>query len=651
MAESMTGAGLPDLRGAKTRRGTVVAMAILLAIAIGPRFVYPEADPPQFFCMGTSAGDEGWQHEARNKALWGAFHVPGDDWRTSVVSWPSNALTYVVFSQAGVSTQSLRLAPRVLGVLAVLLIGWAAWVAWGRRAGLVAALAAAMAFPLMAYARVALLEGFMIPVQALLLGLMLAQLGGRRVGFLVGLVVVLNFAVKASAILYLIPMALAWLVMLVVEKRSGRTWGEAIRRLGIPGMVLGIVVGAAVFWFVVVRGQYEDWLFLNFKHFGAGRASGGPLRVVENFIKLPTHSEAVLVAVGPLVLLATIAMVRALAALPAVLRPGLRDEDRTAIRAEAFVAITLAAMVPCLSAYGSSDVAGRRVVCLLPPILLMVAALQRGRGPWQVALANLSVKGRLVVLVLASPMIYVGTRAFYGLLTQGVRSLVTPFVWWEPMVLLKEGRALAMDFGPYFLLTGVGVLACVFWPRRLPLRAVAVVLLVTGLAVQGVWIVDYFQHRTYTMIEACRVMARLVPADTPVLGHAGDAVSWESGFRALFAYPGITYANKDEDRLRGWNAPLAIVYAKSSGFQPGDKVDWDDEAGPKTLSPIFLKNPSSLWRSYTRVVAVWPVDTCDPGSHDPVENRGYYLLLARDGPGEAPVPPPVQDSLPSGKRL
>jgi hypothetical protein len=600
-----------------------IAALVILSVAAEVRWKYPTADPPPFLCMGTAVWDECWQHEARNKALWGVWHLPNDAWRTSVVSWPSNALTYLAFKAEGVSTRSLRLVPRIMGVLTVALLGLAAWLVWGQRAALLAGLAAALAFPLIAYARVALIEGYQLPLQALLLLLMLAQLKSRQVGILVGLTAVLCFAMKASAVLFLVPMAVAWLVVLVMDHRGGHSWLAAIRRLGIPGMLVGTVVGAGAFYLLVVRGQEADWWFLNFQHYGAGRTSGSLAGIVERFVKLPTHSDAVLVAIGPLALMAAIQAVRAIAAIPLDAKTGADARAATAIRAEAFLAVSLVAAVPVLVMHGASDVAGRRALLLVPPMLLLAIGLVSGYGSLPPAFSALSRKGRLLAIALASPLLYVGGRACYAFFTQGARAIVTDTVWWQPLVVGKAAGSLAMDFGPFLVLSVLIVVLCVWRQQRLPLRGMAWMLLIVGLAAQVVFVANYFHHRTYTVIEASRNLGKRVPPGTPVLGHDADHLAWENEIKPIFSYPGITYANRDEASLKAWNAPYAVLSTKYLGFKPGDTLDWTQ------VDPLWEEHATDLWRSYSRIVAVFPLASVEPCAYDPQEDRGCYLLLER----------------------
>jgi hypothetical protein len=421
-----------------------------------------------------------------------------------------------------------------------------------------------------------------------------------------------------------VPMAVAWLVVLVMDHRGGQPWLTAIRRLGIPGILVGTVVGAVAFYLLVVRGQEADWWFLNFQHYGAGRTSGSLGGIIDRFIKLPTHSDAVLVAIGPLALMAAIQAVRAIAAIPLAAKTGADTRVVTAIRAEAFLAMSLVVAVPVLVMHGASDVAGRRALLLVPLILLLAVGLVSGYGSLPPALSALSRKGRLLAIVLASPLLYVGGRACYAFFTQGARAIVTDTVWWQPLVVGKAVGALAMDFGPLLVLAVLIVALCVWRPQRLPLRGAAWTLLIVGLAAQVVFVANYFHHRTSTVIEASRNLGKRVPPSTPVLGHGANHLAWENEIKPIFSYPGIAYANRDDASLKAWNAEYAVLSTKYMGFKPGDTLDWTK------VDPLWQEQATDLWRSYSRIVAVFPLASVEPCAYDPPDDRGCYLLLERE---------------------
>lgn len=626
--QSQTGLDRMDDPGPKVAPGgsrliAAVLIVLILLAGAGLRFVYPEADPMPYFCMGTRAGDEGWQHEARNKFLWGEYHLPNDEWRTSLVTAPSNWLTYLSFRCFGLSTESLRLAPRLLGILTVVLMAITAWTAWGRTAGLSCMLTSTVALPLVAYSRVAMIEGFLLPASVLLLLLTVLQLKGRQLGFLIGLAAALCFAIKASAVLLILPMGFAMLVGVALERASSHSWLRSFQRMGIPGMLLGGLVGGAAYWYLVIRGNEEAWWFLNVKYHGVGRAAGMHLvNLVESWVKLPTHSEAILVVLAPLCLLAMYQGVQVLASLANWRKQISSNSNGRLVNPELFLTIVLLTAVLFLVVQNRQGVSGRRGSVLVPLVILVAHSIYAaGRGnPFR----ELSMRGRLLVFVVASPLLWVGMRSTYALITQGVRALISTHVWYEPLNVIKDPVRLAMDFGPFMVIAGLIVI--VWLVRPVSLSPIVVrVCLATAILLQVVFFGDYARHRTYTVVTASRELGRLLPPGTVVLGNCADCLSWENRIKPIFTRYGITYANRDESKLARWNAPYVMVPSRSGDLRVGDTVEWSKMG-------VFCwkeAGASPLYSAYKRILAMFPIYLADVPDYVPDRNPGHCVLLGK----------------------
>jgi len=102
------------------RRFAAVLVAIAL-LALAMRTVYPAADPPWRTTVGIVWHDEGaWVHNARNKALYGAWRV--DEWNPVFIAPVFTGLEYLSFKAFGVGVRQARLVSALAGVASVLLL-------------------------------------------------------------------------------------------------------------------------------------------------------------------------------------------------------------------------------------------------------------------------------------------------------------------------------------------------------------------------------------------------------------------------------------------------------------------------------------------------------------------------------------------------
>ncbi len=602
-------------------RSWLVVPAVLgiLTLAVALRMAWTEADPPIHTCSGVTHADESWMHAARNKALWGSYHLPNDEWRPELVSYPTQWLTGWIFSTLGVSTTSLRLAPQLLGALTAVLVGLIAWRVGGRRAGLAALLLSAVAFPLVAFSRVAMIEGFLVPVVALLLLAIQLKLEGKPVGILIGAAAVLCFAVKASAVLFLFPIFLGLLAVVLATGRSGQGVLGGLKSVGTLGVIVGGVAGAAIFYALVIHGNQAEWWFANFKAY-SHRATFSPQQFAMKFILLPTYySEAVLIALGPVAALAAIEGVGGLCSLKRRLFGGgagepleMREQWRIFLSVTTILSIVLVL---------AADPSGRRVLHLAPMLILLASGLatpSREAGGWE----RLSKTWRAIVLLAGMPLVYVGARGLYSAITQTGKWLATGEIWSAPF--LPDKRHLVgggIEFGVFGLLFAVGLILAVRRPAKWSLARVVWPLIVLACVQQLAYAADYFGHRTYTVIAADRRLAELVPPGTPVLGNAANVVCWENRIRPIFSYPDIKYANRDEAALASWNAPYVLMNVH--GQLPDESKIWDD------YDEYNHVKSSNFWRAYDKVAAAFPIYDTYAWSFTREGAWGYYVLLKK----------------------
>src|ERR687897_1882689 len=97
------------------------ALAVIAAIAIALRTLFPTADPPWNPTVGVVWHDEGaWVHNARNRVLWGAWST--DAWNPMYIAPVFTGLEYLSFAAFGVGVWQARLVSELAGVASVFLI-------------------------------------------------------------------------------------------------------------------------------------------------------------------------------------------------------------------------------------------------------------------------------------------------------------------------------------------------------------------------------------------------------------------------------------------------------------------------------------------------------------------------------------------------
>ncbi len=108
---------------ARAERHFAAWMLVIAAAALLVRFAYPTADPPWQTTVGVVWHDEGaWVHNARNKALFGAWSL--DNWNPMYIAPVFSGLEYVSFAAFGVGVWQARLVSELTGFLSVLLLAF-----------------------------------------------------------------------------------------------------------------------------------------------------------------------------------------------------------------------------------------------------------------------------------------------------------------------------------------------------------------------------------------------------------------------------------------------------------------------------------------------------------------------------------------------
>jgi dolichyl-phosphate-mannose-protein mannosyltransferase len=189
-----------------TRRAFVAGLLAALVVGTVMRTLWLRADPPTTG-IGIVWHDEGaWAHNARNRALWGAWRT--DQWNPVFIAPVFTALEYAAFETFGVGTWQARVVPVLsgLGAMAMLIAGLHALA--GRRAALIGAVLIATNYVLVMWNRAALLESTMIAFIVAAWGLYAMSERRPALGALAGAAAVLAWFSKAAAAFFIASLLL-----------------------------------------------------------------------------------------------------------------------------------------------------------------------------------------------------------------------------------------------------------------------------------------------------------------------------------------------------------------------------------------------------------------------------------------------------------
>src|SRR3954468_19446127 len=138
-----------------------ILLALTFVLAAAVRLVFPAADPPWQTTVGVVWHDEGaWVHNARNKALFGAWSL--DAWNPMFIAPVFTALEYGAFELFGVGVRQARLVSELTGFASVLFASFGVGRLGGRLAGLAAGALLATNYAYVMYDRAATMEASMV---------------------------------------------------------------------------------------------------------------------------------------------------------------------------------------------------------------------------------------------------------------------------------------------------------------------------------------------------------------------------------------------------------------------------------------------------------------------------------------------------------
>lgn len=527
-----------------SRAQFAIALLVVVVVALGLRLIHPVADPPARPTIGIVWHDEGtWVHNARNKVLFGAWKL--DEWNPMYVTPVLTGLEYVSFRVLGVGLRQARLVPELLGVLAVWLIGLGVARIANRLAGLMAAALLATSFLFVMYNRAATIEGTMVAL------LVIAWYGYARAatsarwGLLAGVVTILAYFTKASAVFFVAALGVDALLSLVVTARDETASIRFLRRRAAIYALAGLAIAAIVAFVVFVLPNWHEYRFYNWQISVTRKPSYTVSAFVGRASQLPLAADFF----SRMWLILVVAVVAALGRLVIW---------RRLVPAERLLLLWIGLGVAELLLH---DIQERRLLFLVPAFVALTAiAVGRDRRLIPPEITGVSTARAL----LAAPLVFYALYAVAGPIGR-LPSLLWSAPGEHPSPVVRACAAVA-------LLASVTLYArwrqAAAWLARqrwtAALSAVVVALAVTAdLAQFGQWAAQHTNKNFNAMV----LVGHWLPPGTLVHGKLANGLALESRIRPVFVGRGF---GNYEDRIRRDDIRYILTYVSPYlGYESG----------------------------------------------------------------------------------
>lgn len=497
----------------------LIVCALLVAAAL--RGAWLTADPPTQGNVGIVWHDEGaWVHNARNRALWGAWRT--DAWNPLFVAPVFTALEYGAFRAFGVGTWQARTVPVASGIAAVALLAAGLALLAGRRAAAIGALLLATNYVFVMWNRAALMEStmttFIVASWA-----MYAWAPRRRIGgLLAGMTAVLALLTKASAAFFLAALAVDALLTIALSRSAAARTALRVDAPdhdsagGAAWTLAGLAIAAGLAGALFVLPHWADYRFYNWQM---------------SVVRKPDYTvHALLVRASwlPIVhdLFTRMWLTLTLALLNLLL---LAARWRTARPAERLLAWWVLIGLLELVVHDSGN--ERRYVMFVPALVALASVFLASDRPLVERLPAIHGRARWVALPLVALVAYL----VFGSIIRDVVPGVGPAARTAGAAAIAATLSLAWRWED-----------TTAWLGRQRITATAAVVLVVfaivgDLVQYGRWAAS----RTYRNYDASRLVGDLLPAGTLVHGKLANGLSLENRIRPVFVGRGFgNYADR-----------------------------------------------------------------------------------------------------------
>ena len=515
-------------------RHSSLLLAAFLILAGVLRVIWWTADPPWKTSVGVVWHDEGaWVHNARNKALWGAWRV--DEWNPVFIAPVFTAMEYASFEAFGVGLRQARLVSGLTGCVSVLLLALGARRLAGDRAALMAAALVATNYVSVLYDRAATMEASMVAFLVASWYCSTRAEDHPAWGAAAGVMAVLSYFTKAAAAFYLGALGLAalWSVSWPrdTRERSAGIWTLA---------GLAAAAGLAITLFVLPH--WADYRFYNWQISVTRKPSYDLRSILQRLSWFPVLHD-------------TFTRMWVVLVLGVAGAWGVALRWRTALTSERLLLLWMVVGTGELLVH---DVGNERRFVFLIPVLIALAAILLARRSGLLPEEARTLSGRS--LWLASPLVLYTAYVVFGPMGR------LPFIYAvRPAVRLSAALA---SVG--------GAALIVAWRRVAPSLVEArwtdrgAALLVAALVIGNM--VQYAQWataRTYKNYDASVALGRVLPPGTLVQGKLANGLDLENRMKPLFIGHGF---GNFSDRLDRWDVRYILTYTQPTLGYEGSQI-------------------------------------------------------------------------------
>lgn len=514
-----------------SRRTFRISLFGILILAALLRGLFPAADPPWRTTVGIVWHDEGaWTHNARNKALWGAWST--DAWNPMYIAPVFTAVEYAAFRIFGVGLRQARLMPELAGLLSVLLLALGMSRVAGRRAGLIAGLLLATNYVYVMWNRTAMMEGPMTVFMCIAWYAAVRSESSPRWGWLAAAAALLAFFTKASAAFFVAAVGLDAVLTLWLERQS------PIRRRAAWTTIAALAVCGIVALAVFVVPNWKEFWFYNVETSVTRKPSYTLKALTDRVTWFPVLHDV-------FTRMAFVVLIGVTAATGALARWRIMESGERLL----LLWIGLGSLELIAHDVGNE----RRFIFFIPVLIALASPVLAGAWPL-IAGETRAVSRRAALL--AAPVLLFGAYVVAATFVRlGFLTRMSPVV--------RVSAAVAVL---------IAVAIYVFWPRvsrtlataRFPAAAgtlVAILIAAGNIVEYGQWA----RERSYKNYAASVELGRVLPDGTLVHGKLANGLALENRIKPIFVGRGF---GNYEDRKRRDDVRYILTYvAPSLGYE------------------------------------------------------------------------------------
>src|SRR3989338_8546801 len=242
------------INGLINNKRFVVILILVILLSMFARFFDLSKDGFRADIYGTTPGDEAaYSHNARSKVLFNEWEIEGDKWNPMFLSPTLTFFQYLSFRTLGVSTFSSRIAPAVLGFIAILTASFLMFIK-NRDESLIFSILLIINAFLIAYSRTGTAESVVFFFLLIILALIIYDKNYSWI--LAGFFAPFLFFSKLPSIFFILAIPASLILYYFLYKEKG-----TIKKL------FSFMAGSAisgVLWSIWLIPRFDLWYFMNF---------------------------------------------------------------------------------------------------------------------------------------------------------------------------------------------------------------------------------------------------------------------------------------------------------------------------------------------------------------------------------------------------